>query len=519
TMISGFVKLGRLQDSIWFFERNPFQNVFSWTANISGFVQHGFGLEALKLFLKLLESGVKPNHITFTSAVKSCVGLGDFGLGMSIFRLILKSGFEHCVSVSNSLITFCLRMGDIDLPKRIFDKMDKRNEVSWSALIARYSQSGYPLEALQPFSEMVQCGFKPNGSCFPIVFSALASLEALQAGSTIHAHVIKIEIERDIFVSNSLIDLYCKCGKTKDGLNGQMDEAKKLFESIPVHDNVSWNSIIAGYVEYKQYGMVFEVFNEMLLSGEISNQSTFSSVLCALCMASLEKGKDTHGKIIKFGIQDGVVDTALTNMYAKSGDIQSSKCVFDRMPEKNEIPWTVMIGLAESGVADESLILFEEMKRSSVHEIMLLSVLFACAHCGLVDKGLQYFNSMEAVYGIKPQGKHYTCMVDMLSRSGRLSEAEEFINSMPFQPESNACAALLSGCWKYKNEDIAERAAKKLWERAEKNSAGYLLLSNIYASAGKWLDVLNIRELMKEKPLKKSGGCSWVEVRNGVHSF
>ncbi|KAK3183607.1 hypothetical protein Dsin_030893 [Dipteronia sinensis] len=577
-LISGFMKYGRVEESIRYFERNPFQTVVSWTAAISGFVQNGFSFEALKLFLKLLESGVKPNEVTFSSIFRACVELGDFHLGMGFFGLIVKVGFEDKVSVSNSLISLCLKMHEIDMAwrvfdlmkkkdvvswttvldmyvemgdlveaHRIFDKMPERNEITWSVMIARYSQSGYHEEALKLFHQMVQEEFKPNTSCFSTVVSALANFEALRPGMNIHAHVVKIGVVEDVFISSSLVDLYCKCGKTKDGrlmfdsivgknvvswnsmiggysLNGEMEEAKMLFDIMPQRNDVSWSAVIAGYLEYKQFDKVFEVFNEMLLSGEIPNKSTFASLLCATAgMASLEKGKDLHGKVIKLGYKyDIFVGTALTDMYAKSGDIESAKRVFDRMPEKNEVSWTVMIqGLAESGFAEESLSMFEEMENTSIspNDLMLLSVLFACSHSGLVDKGLQYFNSMETVYHIEPKGRHYTCMVDMLSRSGRLSEAEDFINSMPFQPEHNAFAALLSGCKTYKNEEIAERTVKKLLKLVDKNSSAYVLLSNIYASAGRWDDVMNVRRLMKKNGLKKSGGCSWIEVKTQVHPF
>ncbi|KAK8653290.1 hypothetical protein V6N13_127298 [Hibiscus sabdariffa] len=578
-LISGLMKYGRLQESMWYFEMNPFKNVVSWTAGISGLLKNGLSFDCLKLFTGLLESGVRPNQVTFTSVISACIETGDFELGMSVLGLIVKTGFEGNVSICNSLITFCLRMREFDLARRLFDRMDtrdviswtaildmyvemgdlrgarrifnempERNEVSWSAIIARYSQSGDHVEALKLFQQMVQEGFKPTISCFSCILSTLASLENFGAGRNIHAHVKKIGIEGDVFISSSLVDMYCKCGDTEDGrlvfnsienknvvswnsmlggysMNGQMDEAMYLFDNMPTRNNVSWGAIIGGYVEHKQFDKVFEVFNEMLLSGEIPTKLTFSSVLSACAsVASLEKGKDIHGKILKLGFHyDVYLGTALTDMYAKSGDIESSKQVFDKMPERDEFSWTVMIqGLAESGFAKESLSLFEEMKRSSSvapNELVLLSVLFACSHCGLVDKGLEFFGEMESVYGIRPKGRHYTCVVDMLSRSGRLYEAEELINSMPFQPEANALAALLSGCKTYKNEEIAERTARKLGELADKNSAGFVLLSNIYASAGRWIDVSHIRKLMREKGLKKSGGCSWIEVRNHVYSF
>ncbi|KAK2972700.1 hypothetical protein RJ640_025551 [Escallonia rubra] len=533
----------------------------------------------MKLFLDMLRCGVRPNDVTFTSVVRACAELGAFELGMSVLSLILKVGFELNVSVSNSFITFSLRLGKIDLARtifhrmevrdvvswtaildmyvemgdltearRVFDEMPVRNVVSWSAMIARYSQSGYTEEAVKLFYRMIQDGFSPNTSCLASVISAMACLEALDAGMNIHARLVKTGVEGDVFVSSSLIDLYCTCKNTKYGrivfdstlgknivcwnsmisgysFNGQLEVARELFDQVPKKNIASWNSMVSGYVDHEQFDKVFEVFDEMLLSRERPDKSTFSSLLCAAAnIASLEKGKNLHGKIAKLGFQyDVFVGTALTDMYAKSGDIEGSKQIFHRMPKKNEITWTAMIqGLAENGFAKESLNLFEEMERSSSivpNELMLLAVLFSCSHCGLVDKGLQYFNSMEKVYRIKPNERHYTCVVDALSRSGRLSEAEMFISNMPIQPDANAWAALLSGCKTYMNEKIAERTAKRILELAEKKSGGYVLLSNVYASAGRWSDVMNTRKLMKEKGVKKSGGCSWVEVRNHVHPF
>ncbi|XP_043703295.1 pentatricopeptide repeat-containing protein At2g13600-like [Telopea speciosissima] len=578
-LISGFMKFGRVDDSLWFFERNPFQNVVSWTAVISGFVRNGSNVEALNLFCKMLEYGTKPNNVTFTSILGACIGLGDLELGRSILGLIVKLGFENNLSVCNTLITFYVRMGEYDLARRVFDRMEgrdviswsaildlyvemgellearrifdempERNEVSWSQMIARYSQCGDAKEALKLFVDMLCNGFRPTFSCYSSILSVLGSIDSLRMGTSIHGHVIKIGIERNIFIGGPLIDMYCKCGKTLDGrlvfelisernvvcwnsmvagygLNGQLEEAKELFEQIPERNNISWNSMISGYAQNEQCHEVLEVFDRMLLSGENPNESTFSSVLRACSsLAYLEKGKNLHGKIVKLGIQyELFVGTALTDMYAKSGDIESSKRVFNKMPEKNEVSWTAMIqGLADNGLSEDSLTLFEEMERTlnvAPSGLMFLAVLFACSHFGLVEKGFKYFESMEKVYGIKPTGRHYTCIVDLLARSGRLREAENFIKAMPFQPEANAWAALLSGCSVHKNEEIAERTAKKIWELLEENSAGYVLLSNIYASAGRWSDVSRVRKLMRDKGLKKIGGCSWIEVRNQVHSF
>ncbi|XP_022860845.1 pentatricopeptide repeat-containing protein At2g22070-like [Olea europaea var. sylvestris] len=440
-LISGLLRNGRVAEAMWYFERNPFQKVFLWTATISGLVQNGLSSEAMRVFVKMLASGVAPNDVTFTSVVRACGDLGDFGLGKSVLGLIVKVGFEDNLSVSNSLVSFNLKLGNIDLARRIFDRMEERdvvswtaildmyvdtedlrearrifdemperNEISWSVMISRYSQGGYPKEAVSLFHEMVQCGLIPNTSCYSSVISALASLRALQEGKNIHGHVLKIGMDRDIFICSSLVDLYCKCGNTKDGrllfdsvleknvvcwnsmvtgysLNGQLAEAKELFNQIPNKNVVSWNSLITGYIETENFDRAFEVFNEMILSGEQPNKSTFSSVLKACAsLVSLERGEYMHAKVVKLGFQNDVfMGTALVDMYAKTGNIESSRKVFNGMLIKNEIAWTAMIqGLAENGFAKDSLALFEEMEQTSTikpNDLILLSVLFACSHC------------------------------------------------------------------------------------------------------------------------------------------
>ncbi|VFQ58555.1 unnamed protein product [Cuscuta campestris] len=553
-LVSGLFRHGRVEEALWYFRRNPFRNVVSWTATISGLVQNGLKIDALQLLPMMLQSGVMPNNVTFPSVIRACGELGDFDLGMCLLGLVVKVGFEDNLTVSNAFITFFVRLGENDLAKRTFDKMKKkdvvswtaildmyveqgnlkearrifdempeRNEVSWSAMVSGYNHSGYVEEAANLFHQMFnKYGLKPNISCCSAVLSALGGLKAMQAGRTIHSLVLKLGFENSPFVGSSLVDLYCKCGRTEFGflcfdslreknivcwnsmvsgfsLNGQLTEARELFDQIPQRNNVTWNSLMTGYLEGEEYDKVFEVFNEMILSGETPNKYTFSTMLSACAnLASLQKGKNLHCKLIKLGLQNDIfVDTALLDMYAKSGNIQSSLDIFKTMPSKNVVSWTAMIhGLAETGFAEESLEMFEQMRQTtpfSPNDSILLAVLFACSHCGLVDKGLHHFNSMQKVYGIIPKERHYMCVVDMLSRSGCLIEAEKFISRMPFEPEANTWAALLSGCRTYGDGNMADKISRRIQE-----SGGYVLLSNVYASVGRWIDVLNTRKLMQD---------------------
>ena len=145
--------------------------------------------------------------------------------------------------------------------------------------------------------------------------------------------------------------------------------------------------------------------------------------------------------------------------------------VFDRIKHRNDACWTAMLhGLAENGYDKEVLEYFDEMERTTTfppNELILTDLLFACSRSGLVDKGLHYFNSLKTV-----NETHFNCVVDMLSQSGWLSEAEIFMENMPCEPDLNTWRTLLNGCKVHNNEELAARAAEKLKELAENKPGG-----------------------------------------------
>ncbi|XP_051178829.1 pentatricopeptide repeat-containing protein At2g13600-like [Lolium perenne] len=577
-MVDALMKRGCVEDAVELYEQCPLGSVAFFTAMISGFARNELHRSALGVFHDMLGSGVRPNDITFVCVIKACAGAGDFSAAMSIVGLAIKSNFfDKNIEVQNHLITLYRRMGDTASAFKVFDEMEakdvvswtalldvyadagdldgarrvlhampERNEVSWATLIARCEQKGDAAEAVSLYSEMLADGCRPNISCFSSVLSASASLQDLRGGARIHARTLKMGCSTNVFVSSSLIDMYCKSNKCRDAqivfdtipqknivcwnslisgysYNGKMVEAEDLFNKMPARNSASWNTIISGYVQNRQFVDALKSFNAMLASGQIPGKITFSSVLLACAnLCSVEMGKMVHAKTIKLGIEDSVfVGTALSDMYAKSGDLESSKKVFNQMPERNDVTWTAMIqGLAENGFAEESILLFEDMMATEIppNEHTFLAVLFACSHGGLVEQAIHYFETMQA-WGLSPKAKHYTCMVDVLARAGRLTEAEDLLMKTPSRSEANSWAALLSACSTFRNEEIGERAAKKLRELEKDNTAGYVLLSNMYASCGRWKDAAEMRLLMKGITLKKEGGCSWVQVRGEYHAF
>lgn len=354
-----------------------------------------------------------------------------------------------------------------------------------------------------------------NPYSFSIAIRACASIGSQSYGKQIHTAVIKHGCESSLPVMNSIVDMYCRCGC--------LSEANQYFNEMTQKDLITWNTVIAGY-ERSDSGESLFIFSQMEFNGFSPDYITFTSVIAACAkLAVLSCGQQIHGVIICRGLEgDVALANALIDMYAKCGSIADSCKVFSELSCKNLVSWTsMMIGYGAHGYGRQVIELFDCMIESGIKpdQIVFMAVLSACSHAGLVDQGLRYFNCMMDDYNIKPDHDVYGCVVDMLGRAGRVEEAYRLIQSMPFMPNESVWGALLGACKAHCLPNLGKLAAKKVMDLRPQLAGTYVMLSNLYASEGKWGEFARVRKLMKGMETKKEVGRSWIEVRNGVYSF
>eukprot|EP01018_Ginkgo_biloba_P029860 Gb_06975 [translate_table: standard] len=578
TTLAGYAKSGSIEHALHLFDKMPERDAVSWTVMIAGHAQLGYCKEALEIYEQMLQAGTTPNQFTYTSVLSACTSLEALEQGKRIHVHIITLGLGSYVAVGNALVAMYAKCGSVEeaqcvfdrMPLRnvfswntliavysqsgrigfasgLFDKMPIRDVVSWNSMIAGYSQQGYDENALNFFSLMQQAGMKPDLFTFTSVLSACANLEALDEGKKVHAHVIRTGFELCASVGNALVTLYATSGSIDDArivfdrmpiLNvvswtamiagyikyGSIEYARQLFNRMPERDVVSWTAMIVGYAQNGVDKEALELFEQMLQSGPKPNSFTFASVFSVFAsVAALEQGKQVHAHTIRIGLDSHLsVGNSLVTMYAKCGNIEDARQMFDQLPERDSVSWTAIIaGTAQHGFGEEALQLFEKMLRAGMKpdHITFLGVLAACSHAGLVDEGRRYFDSMCRDHCITPRVSHYACMIDLLGRAGCLDEAEDTINNMPIKPDAIVWGALLGSCRIHGNMDLAKRAAENLFMLEPENAGAYSLLANIYASSGRWDDVAKVRKLMKDRRVKKDPGCSWIEIKNKVHVF
>ncbi|KAL0464337.1 UNVERIFIED_CONTAM: Pentatricopeptide repeat-containing protein [Sesamum latifolium] len=410
--------------------------------------------------------------------LRACTYIRNLKLGRYVHEYMVSNGYECDTVASNIIINMYAKCGDLLHASEVFENMGSQDLVSWNSLL----------------NELTSINFTEE----------------------LHCDIIKQGFDSTQIVGNALVDAYAKCGKLEDSL--------KQFENMKARDIVTWNSIIAACGHSENTNLGFRMLSRMRVEGVMPDIPTFLSALplCSYLIAK-RQGKEMHGCIFRLGFECSTpIGNALIEMYSNSGNLRNSVLVFEQMKTKDLVSWTAIISAyGMYGEGRKALEAFEHMKEAGIlpDHIIFVSVIYACSHSGLVQEGRACFEQMKKDYNIEPRLEHYACVVDLLSRSGLLAEAEEFIISMPLKPDASIWGVLLSACRASGDMKIAERVSENVLQLNPNDPGYHVLASNMYAALGKWDKVREIRTSLKAKGLKKDPGCSWLEIQNKVYYF
>ncbi|XWS23615.1 hypothetical protein CRYUN_Cryun28dG0030100 [Craigia yunnanensis] len=484
---------------------------------------------------------ITPNGYTFSFLLRCFESFEALKDGMVIHGDVLKTGLGSNIFVQNVLLDFYAKCsGNLGFALRVFEEMLEKDVVSWNSMIGALMARGEIESAIGLFELMPE----RNVVTWNSVLSGLSKAGNMSLASSVFERMP----ERNEIVWNSMISGYLKVGNLEAARSifnqmpqktvvtwtalisgyvtiGDIKSARSVFDQMPVRNVVSWNAMIAGYVHSHMFDEAISVFHEMLIDGKYKpDQTTLVSVLSACShLGSLEHGKWIHSYSKKNKLDLFVpLGNALIDMFAKCGDVENAKAVFEKMANKCIITWTSMVsGLAFNGQCKEALDLFDRMclQKIKPDDIIFITVLSACTHGGLVEEGKRVFDQMVLQFDIKPRIEHYGCMVDLLGRAGRLEEAMSFIESMQLKPNDVIWAILLSSCLIHGKGDLLESIKQKIPDQEPSNPGYLMLLSNLSASKRQWADFSSFRVAMRQQGIEKIPGCSSIQVGNITHEF
>ncbi|KAF6168947.1 hypothetical protein GIB67_038444 [Kingdonia uniflora] len=464
-----------------------------------------------------------------------------------IHSYIIKTNKPHSILPLQRIASICAFSSSFDYARSIFQRVEKPETVIWNSCLKRFAEGDSVIDTIRLFCLLRHSNVDVDTFTCSFVLKACTVLLDLEMSRVVHGLIEKLGFQSDLFLQNTMVHMYACCDKIDDARRlfqkmeqrdvitwnimitqltkkGKVDRARDLFDEMPDKSVRSWTAMIAGYVQCGLPKEAVCLFNEMEEAGKKPNEVTLVVVLAACAdLGALDLGKRVHEYSNRCGFERNVrICNTLIDMYIKCGCLEDAYRVFNEMGDRTIVSWSAMIGgFAMHGRGEEALRLFTKMNRIGIkpNGVTFVGILHACNHMGLISEGRKFFSSMTRDYGIVPEIEHYGCMVDLLSRSGLLEEAHEFILNMPIKANGVVWGALLGGCRVHKNVELAEEAIKHLHVLDPLNDGYYVVLSNVYANAGRWEDAAKVRMMMREIGVKKTPGWSTITIDGVLHEF
>ncbi|KAF8410058.1 hypothetical protein HHK36_002580 [Tetracentron sinense] len=506
-LTSMYAKCADLDAARLLFEGMSERCVISWNTMIGAYAQNGFFDEALLVFKQMREEGVGSNSVTIVNLL-SAKAHPD-----STHSYAIKTGVDTDASVFTSLVCLYAKGKNTESAGLLYETLPQKDLISLTAVISSYAEKGNMGLVLECFAQMQHLGMKADAVAIVSILHGFTDPTYIDIGVSFHGYGIKSGFCADSLVVNGLISMYTKFNDT--------EAAFSLFLEMHERPLISWNSMISSCVQAGRSRDAMELFCQMKMFGYNPDLITVTSVLSGSSqLGSLQFGRRVHNYILRNNLEvEDFVGTALIDMYAKCGSIESAERVFKNIEEPCLATWNTMIsGYGLYGLEHQALSHYFKMIEQGLQPdgITFLGVLSACAHAGLVHEGQRYFRIMREEFSLAPGLQHFACMVDLFGRAGLFNEAITFIKNMEVKPDSVVWAALLGACCIHKEIKLGECLAKQIFLSDYRHGGFYVLISNLYAATGRWDDVARMREMMRDTGGDGSSGISLIEFASTI---
>ncbi|XP_027191267.1 pentatricopeptide repeat-containing protein At4g21300 [Cicer arietinum] len=422
-----YILCGRFNDAGNLFFRLQLCYSLPWNWLIRGFSMLGWFDFALMFFFRMLGCNVAPDKYTFPYVIKACGGLNNVPLCKMVHDLARSMGFHMDLFIGSSLIKLYTDNGYIHDARYLFDELPLRDCILWNVMLNGYVKNGDFGTAIRTFQDMRNSNSKPNSVTFICLLSICATRGLLGGGIQLHGLVIRSGFESDPQLANTLITMYSKCGN--------LFYARKLFDTMLQTDTVTWNGLIAGYVQNGFTDEAVTLFKAMIASGVKPDSITFASFLPSILESgSLNNCKEVHSYIVRHGVPfDVYLKSALVDIYFKGGDVEMARKTFQQNTLVDIAVCTAMIsGYVLNGMNIEAINIFRWLVQEGIMPncLTMASVLPACAalaslksgkelHCDILKKGLE---------NVCQVGSSITYMY---AKCGRLDLAYQFFRRLP----------------------------------------------------------------------------------------
>ncbi|KAI5080314.1 hypothetical protein GOP47_0005793 [Adiantum capillus-veneris] len=452
-LLDMYARCGLIEKAQQVFDKLSQRDRISWNALMSGYVNLGLGDKALMCYKRMKGDGIDPDEVSFLCGLKACGCARDYDKGQELHAKIIKEGLERGLLVGSKLVDMYVKCGMLVRAQEVLNMLEVRDVVSWNALISGYCTHDDGEKALACFEIMKLDGFTPTSVTYICLLKSCGNMEALDKGKEIHDEIArKGFLKKHIELGNALVDMYCKCGS--------LVKAQEVFYKLPTRDIVSWNTLIAGFVQHGRGKDALLCLKNMQQEGVSPDATTYvcSFKACGIIEA-IELGEEIRSKVVAKGFlkQDLHICSSLVDMYVNCGLLAKAQEVFDELPFQDTISWNALIsGYIRYDQCEEALSCFARMQSEGVASdaITYVCILKACGSLKEVDKG-QKIEAQIFKKGLRDSDRVIgNVTVDMYAKCGLMEKAGEVLDRCLVR-DVYTWNALIVG---YVNQGVGEEA-------------------------------------------------------------
>jgi pentatricopeptide repeat protein len=482
SLVDMYAKCGLLDTAQKVFDSLPLRNIVSWNTMISEYVEHGQHDEALCCYESLEFEGVSANSVTLMSILKSCSTLGSTEKGREIHAEIEAKGLlKSNLSLGNALIDMYGKCGFLREAQKIFDDLLVRDVVSWTALITGYTEHNCGEEALKYFEQMQFQGIPPNVVTFSCSLKACTCVKDVGKGEEIHNMIKRCpSLKEDLVVCSALLSMYARFGF--------LEKAQEVLDSLSEKTVALWNTLIIAYTECNHGKEALECHKQMQLEGIIMNTITYVWCLKAcIITGDVNTAQEIHSRIDEFRLEDPSIGSTLIDLYAKFGLLTEARSIFDKLPCRDVVMWTTLIGAyTENEHGKEALMCFEKMQQEGVipNVVTFICILQSCSSTCATDKGEEIHVEIERKGLLEKDLLVGNTLINMYGRCGLPSKAHRVCDKIPIR-NTVSWTAVMAGYTQVGDiENVFYVLERMVMENMQPDAITFVVLLNACSHVG-----------------------------------
>lgn len=382
--------------------------------------------DAVSFLIRMRYDDVAPVVYNYTYLLKVCGDVGEIRRGKEIHGQLIVNGFSLDLFAMTGVVNMYAKCGQIEEAYKMFDRMPERDLVSWNTIVAGFAQNGFAELALDLVTRMHEEGRRGDFITIVSILPAVANVGSLRIGKAVHGYAMRAGFDSIVNVSTALVDMYAKCGR--------VETSRLVFDGMKSRNVVSWNSMIAAYVEGGNPEEAMRIFQKMLDQGvEPTNVTIMEALHACADLGDLERGIFVHKLLdqLKLGT-DVSMTNSLISMYSKCKKVDIAADIFSKLQGKTLVSWNAMIlGYAQNGRVNEALNYFCKMRSKNIKpdSFAMVSVIPALAELSVI-RHAKWIHALVIRSCFEKNVFVMTALIDMYAKCGAVGTARALFDMM-----------------------------------------------------------------------------------------